>query len=339
MLNVLATVYSSDEPPVQSIGTLEDWRDAIFSRYVRHMFLRKERRSTEGQIVAEETTFTSAQAIHWLQQIAKWMVKDNITTFYLERIQPRWVKSGWKYRLSLGLNLGLLVGLISNVKVGMIVGIITGMFGGALKAIKPVDAVRFIPKKTKSLNSFNLMTLSGLVGGAIIGLTIGLSTREFNLVTQMLILILIAGLIFCFDFDSYPQSIKPYQGIRNSLRTCIVALFVGTFSLTFLAVLIRSSMVLALTTAMVWLAVVFFGGVVVIQHHSVRLTLALEGTLPYPLRTRKLIAFLDAMRDRLLLTRVGGGWMFIHRLLLEYLAAEPFGRNPQDVEATLRKRM
>ena len=35
---------------------------------------------------------------------------------------------------------------------------------------------------------------------------------------------------------------------------------------------------------------------------------------------KKLIAFLDAMADRLILRRVGGGWIFIHRTLLEYFA-------------------
>jgi hypothetical protein len=43
------------------------------------------------------------------------------------------------------------------------------------------------------------------------------------------------------------------------------------------------------------------------------------------------------MRDRILLTRVGGGWVFIHRLLLEFLAGEPFGANAALVEKNLKQ--
>jgi hypothetical protein len=35
---------------------------------------------------------------------------------------------------------------------------------------------------------------------------------------------------------------------------------------------------------------------------------------------RELVPFLDAMADRILLHRVGGGYIFIHRMLMEYFA-------------------
>ena len=54
-----------------------------------------------------------------------------------------------------------------------------------------------------------------------------------------------------------------------------------------------------------------------------------------PLSDRKLIAYLDAMRDRLLLKRTGGGWVFIHRTLLDFLATAPFGPTPAEVEKSL----
>jgi hypothetical protein len=80
----------------------------------------------------------------------------------------------------------------------------------------------------------------------------------------------------------------------------------------------------------------FFGGGTVIEHYGTRLALAWAGTLPFPLRDRRLVAFLDAMRDRLILTRLGGGWVFIHRELMDYLATEPFGSTPAKVEQTLQ---
>lgn len=57
-----------------------------------------------------------------------------------------------------------------------------------------------------------------------------------------------------------------------------------------------------------------------IQHYTLRWLLARANVLPYPFSDKKLAAFLDGMKDRILLRRAGGGWLFIHRALLEYLA-------------------
>ena len=67
---------------------------------------------------------------------------------------------------------------------------------------------------------------------------------------------------------------------------------------------------------------IFGGGLAVIQHIGVRRYLSSQSFLPYawPWQDQKLAYFLDQMVDRFLLHRVGGGWMFIHRYLLEYFA-------------------
>jgi hypothetical protein len=71
-----------------------------------------------------------------------------------------------------------------------------------------------------------------------------------------------------------------------------------------------------------------YGGNTVIQHYILRLWLSRQGILPFPFRDSRLVAYLDAMADRILLRRVGGGWVFIHRYLLEYFASlEPDSQN------------
>lgn len=49
---------------------------------------------------------------------------------------------------------------------------------------------------------------------------------------------------------------------------------------------------------------------------------------PHPFSDKKLTAFLDTMTDRLIPRRVGGGWIFIHRTLLEYFAE----LTPEDIK-------
>jgi eukaryotic-like serine/threonine-protein kinase len=55
---------------------------------------------------------------------------------------------------------------------------------------------------------------------------------------------------------------------------------------------------------------------VIIKHYSLRFLLYRHDNLPL-----KLIPFLDAMVDRLLLRRIGGGYIFIHRTLMDHFSS------------------
>jgi hypothetical protein len=56
-----------------------------------------------------------------------------------------------------------------------------------------------------------------------------------------------------------------------------------------------------------------FGGLACIQHLVLRVLLWRSKALPWDLPR-----FLDYAAERILLRKVGGGYIFIHRLLLEY---------------------
>jgi hypothetical protein len=72
------------------------------------------------------------------------------------------------------------------------------------------------------------------------------------------------------------------------------------------------------------------GGAACLQHIILRLLLWRVGATPPP---RQYIAFLDGATDRLLLRKIGG-YVFIHRLLLEYFATlEPYVCPPQTEDA------
>jgi hypothetical protein len=57
------------------------------------------------------------------------------------------------------------------------------------------------------------------------------------------------------------------------------------------------------------------GGSAVIKHYALRLILWLNGYTPF-----KFIGFLDHSAKLILLKKVGGGYIFIHRMLLDYFA-------------------
>lgn len=66
-----------------------------------------------------------------------------------------------------------------------------------------------------------------------------------------------------------------------------------------------------------------YGGRVSIGHYTLRWLLYRNGSLPF----RDLIPFLDYCAERIFLRRVGGGYIFVHRLL-EHFASLYFEQPP-----------
>ena len=58
------------------------------------------------------------------------------------------------------------------------------------------------------------------------------------------------------------------------------------------------------------------GGQACLKHFALRLSLVRNGSIPW-----NYVKFLDDAAERILLRKVGGGYIFIHRMLLEYFAA------------------
>jgi hypothetical protein len=81
----------------------------------------------------------------------------------------------------------------------------------------------------------------------------------------------------------------------------------GIVSLPFLVVYIFVPILLPL---MLWA-----GGRAWLQHLAVRVLLVRNQAAPWGY-----VGFLDQASDRLFLRKVGGGYVFVHRLLLEYFA-------------------
>jgi hypothetical protein len=70
-----------------------------------------------------------------------------------------------------------------------------------------------------------------------------------------------------------------------------------------------------LSTSFGLLGGLWFGGFDIIQHYFLRLILIIQGHTPI-----HYARFLDYAVDRIFLQKVGGGYRFIHRLLLEHFA-------------------
>src|SRR5262245_16637675 len=105
-------------------------------------------------------------------------------------------------------------------------------------------------------------------------------------------------------------SAVPNQGIHQSAWNAIVIglVFGLVFGLIFWPLL---GPLFGLVTCL--LVGLRSGGSSCLKHLVLRLMLVRSGTAPW-----NYVAFLDHAADRILLRKVGGGYVFIHRMLLEY---------------------
>ncbi|MCP4402279.1 MAG: hypothetical protein GY801_33865 [bacterium] len=73
-------------------------------------------------------------------------------------------------------------------------------------------------------------------------------------------------------------------------------------------------LVVGLVIGLAW-GLVNWGGMAVIHHYALRFVLYCRGHMPW-----NIVKFLNYATERIFLRKVGGGYMFIHRLLLEHFA-------------------
>jgi len=268
------------------------------------------------------------------------MLLLSLTEFYLERLQPTWLRtkrSRTLYRVLSGLSflglagglfgtlLGVLLGGLNGgllgalffVLVGMLVGGLLGKAGNTDQGIRPAEILKWSWKNAKPWlvigPTFGLAI--GLTGGLAFGLPGGLIGGLAFALVLTLVLVLVGGL--SGEQINEDMRIHPNQGIRSSGR---IALFTGLVCVLVSApgVGLVAGPVGGLIGGLAFglIGGLVFGGVAFIQHFILRFLLWHAGYMPwnYP-------RFLDYAADRILLRKVGGGYIFIHRMLLEYFAS------------------
>jgi transcriptional regulator with XRE-family HTH domain/energy-coupling factor transporter ATP-binding protein EcfA2 len=252
---------------------------------------------------------------------------------------------------------GMLNGLLDGVLVGLLVnpvsGWICGIFSCAFCAtLGKLDAeIRCAEYLSWSWSSMLRNAHKFLGGGLLVGFLYGLVTgRDYLFAPAQLLPSLLLGLGiglligllmsirggFTNKVPNVQKILKPNQGIRNSIRySLFFALFFGIafgllFGLIYGPILFlilgdvyrnafpaNSGLIYGLSDG--FLVGAFFwllsGGIACIQHLLLRILLWRRGSIPW-----NYTRFLNGAADLGLLHRVGGGYVFFHRLLQEYFA-------------------
>ncbi|MCA9887221.1 MAG: protein kinase [Anaerolineae bacterium] len=194
--------------------------------------------------------------------------------------------------------------------------------------IQPVESVRFVRKNVKPW-----MVVAVIPAGAVTSILnrivfarpdVTTGEQILGIVLGSLIGILTAGYLTGLTSNVVGQTTRPNEGIWRSLSN---ALRLGAIVAVSFGVLLMASTVpvsswtfgimQVIVTALPFGAVggLIYGGFTVIQHVILRRILWQTGATP-----RNYAHFLDHATRLILLRKVGGGYIFVHRYLLEYFA-------------------
>lgn len=217
----------------------------------------------------------------------------------------------------------------------MIDGVVLGLFFSLLdRKIGIIDTIDQSWKKARKYSKF------GLIGGSIYVLwrllftssyDFGNSDYLFYIFRELLIFTILPGLIGFLDKgDNLEQTIIPNQGVWRSAKTAVF-FFIIFFPVGMVCGLGYSDggihEVISIGLAVGLLAGLaggrgpVFAGLVLIQHFVLRVILWSQGYIPW-----NYARFLDYATERIFLRKVGGGYIFIHRMLQEHFAQMPLER-------------
>jgi hypothetical protein len=245
----------------------------------------------------------------------------------------------WSWQRALGgAGLGLVAGALASLAAAAVVSPILYGLNALLQESAPLASI-LLAAPGSILSSFLLIGLAfaplfgtvGAVGGWLFaglhrrvlddrtGPNTGLKLLARNALVAALSLGL-AGLLPLALGDVFSRAYlggivtatafggTPAEGVDFALGEIVSRLTTGQFIVTGLAY----SLPIALLGAL------WYGGLDLVQHFVLRLLLLGSGRTP-----ARLARFLDFAAERILLRKAGSGYLFLHRLLLEYFAALP----------------
>jgi hypothetical protein len=332
MLSIMSLAYQDSTPEQLNLGgNAEDYRKRLFVTYVDRMF---QRRGLTKLYSRKETQ-------RWLNWLAQKMTAKAQTIFLIERLQSSWLSTKEQrihYRAGSGFicsATGILtsggiywpsVGLIDGMFIITILGLINGLSIAFLPDIKPFETLKWSWSEARS------KFFRSLFAGLFLGLICGLIFRMFSGLNGELIFGLTSGLIFGlisvlingFGGSEIQQREKPNQGVFRSIQNAatigVAIFFVGSIIFGLIKGLISrpifgtsSGLTFGLMNGLTFGLI--FGGNACLQHFILRLILYDNKYAPW-----NYAHFLDYATERLFLQKVGGGYIFVHRMLLEYFA-------------------
>ena len=331
ILNIMVLTYQGMAPEeILQLGRSAhpaDYQRQLFDAYIQRMLERR----------PPGAAYSSAQIKGWLMSLAQRLVNTSQTVFLIERIQPDWLEPGarrlyvvglWCSFFAIATLLGAQVLAFERLLLAVLLGglICSRIFG--VSQITPAETLRWSWQKARN-NLLVGLTLGPLLGwclkvgfGFIFGdalcLRNGTCIGNHSLIGLSFgaTLGLTFGLIRGFSGKRVGTASRPNAGIWQSVRNSTL------FALVSVVVLYVPGLLLGNTKASFWAATGLAfgfaagGGEAVIKHVLLRIVLTLQGITPW-----NYSKFLDYATASIFLQKVGGGYLFVHRLLLDHFVS------------------
>jgi uncharacterized membrane protein len=324
MLSVMSLAYQDFTPEQLTVGgKIEDYRKRLFATYIDRMF---QRRGTTQQYSRED----SQRWLIWLAQRMKFAAQ---TEFLIEGIQPSWliskkqlilyyVKPSLTNKIIIKILLKKIItvdalfiskanvvkyfrfGLINSITASMIYSMLPESYWD--KSYKSVlnSIVFYLRNYTIHLEDFSTRLLTGIVFGLILSLQSGL------------VMLLINGI----SSTEIQQTEKPNEGIYRSIfnANILMIVFVLAIWLVNFCLMRMADFEFVKLNGLLFFGVIGWligGGYTSLCHFILRVVFYSKKYSPW-----NYARFLDYATDRLFMQKVGGGYIFVHRMLLEHFA-------------------
>ena len=345
MLSIMT--LAAKRPPdndAAGLGSGHLSRTHLFDVYVQRM----------ARYRSKDMRFAPSDTIAWLSWLARQVVREGKPTFFLEDMQPTWLAADDRARLGRRMRMlvfgllfaavlpGVFLLLLSErwtmaaalVSIGLLAAalpVLTGRF--LLRARLPVRRIETV----ESLKWSWPWAALGFALGAGIGLALGFLAAwldRWSDIPWPALLAAAGGVLILIESALTPGDLRlrtiPEQGVEQSRRngTTVLAVVlvltavIGTAAVAVSFVFNRSISAPVVAAWLVWLALYLslgcglaFGLLAFFQHRSLRRVLDERGSLP-----ENAADFLNQAAERNLLRKIGGGYSFVHALLLDYFS-------------------
>lgn len=212
-------------------------------------------------------------------------------------------------RMMVALVLGIGLGLPNWISASIAIVLAAGL----IPAIRNETYTREVEVIDRTAYSFIRAAIGTVVASIVFGMMFGL----------------IRGVLFGFVFgllsgkhgsEVISSNSEPNYGIHQSIQTAIISSCGAGIITSSVAYLALGTEIGILTSILVGIALAVmlffsFGGIGITNHYLIRFLLSKSGKIP-----THYVNFLDYARELKLLRRVGSGYIFVHRYLLEHFA-------------------
>jgi serine/threonine protein kinase/GTPase SAR1 family protein len=269
-------------------------------------------------LIALSITIVVQAAIIWMLFLAEQMPHSPT-----QAIKLKWAFT-ISTALSIGTTLGLLGGLLSGGSLGILLGILSGVVAGIMDRLTGGQFTENVLSPTEKLRWSWSAIKTKLIFWLPVGFISGLTFHAIGALTTTLPVAILSGLITGITSGiltglSASSEVEtktfPNQGIWQSAKNFLLIAVISSTTLSVAAILLGIPMPYYFATVFGLLISLSLGGSACIVHFSLRLALWLDRRMPW-----NYAQFLNYATQLTFLQKVGGGYIFVHRLLMEHFA-------------------